>query len=364
MDDLVFDDCRERTLLPFQQDVLERACDALRRTTGLNVRVVGAEAGALGKRFTGLVEIDLGKQKHRYAALVKRIDRLAPLGVIKDQLGGQTLPGLLVAPRITAQIAEGCLEMEIPFIDVAGNAYLRAPGMIVFVKGQRLAAEDAPLAGEPTRAATAAALRVVFALLCRPELLNAPYREIAKVAGVALGTVGPVLMDLDNRGLAAGAEGKGRNRRILEPGRLLDEWVTNYPIRLRPRLNRRRFRAPDPQWWKTVDAARHGALWGGEVAADRLTGYLKPATCTLYLTRENARERLAQLILAHRLHADPTGEVEILDVFWNLPTDPDHPDLVPPILVYADLLATLDPRNLETARLIRRQHVENALRRL
>jgi hypothetical protein len=36
---------------------------------------------------------------------------------------------------------------------------------------------------------------------------------------------------------------------------------------------------------------------------------------------------------------------------------------VPPLLVYADLMATLDPRNLEIAKRIREQYIEHALRR-
>lgn len=51
-------------------------------------------------------------------------------------------PGLLIAPRITPEIAERCRELDIPFIDTAGNAYLHAPGLLVFVKGQRLLDDD------------------------------------------------------------------------------------------------------------------------------------------------------------------------------------------------------------------------------
>jgi len=39
-----------------------------------------------------------------------------------------------------------------------------------------------------------------------------------------------------------------------------------------------------------------------------------------------------------------------------------HPDVVPPILAYADLMATLDARNLEAARLIREQIIDPAFR--
>jgi hypothetical protein len=48
-------------------------------------------------------------------------------------------------------------------------------------------------------------------------------------------------------------------------------------------------------------------------------------------------------------------------MFWNFPADPATPDVAPPILVYADLAATLDPRNLEAAKLVREQYIDRAL---
>jgi hypothetical protein len=45
-----------------------------------------------------------------------------------------------------------------------------------------------------------------------------------------------------------------------------------------------------------------------------------------------------------------------------LHTVPDHPDVVPPILAYADLIATLDPRNLEVANMLRERLIAHALR--
>ena len=149
---------------------------------------------------------------------------------------------------------------------------------------------------------------------------------------------------------------------MREPARLLDEWVTNFPIKLRPKLNPRRFQEPDPGWWQQA-RLEAGARWGGEVAATRLTGHLKPATCTIYLQPEKAREALAALVKQHRLRADPRGNVEVLDTFWNLPPGENQPDLVPPLLVYADLMATLDPRNLEVAKRIREHYLDDALRR-
>jgi hypothetical protein len=62
----------------------------------------------------------------------------------------------------------------------------------------------------------------------------------------------------------------------------------------------------------------------------------------------------------NRLRADPRGEIEVLDAFWNFEDEKDLPETVPPLLIYADLLATLDPRNIETAQMIYDKYLKNA----
>jgi hypothetical protein len=344
------------------RDLLQRAFDALRRTTGLEGRLVAVQdAKQDGQRADAVVEIVADGKHHRYAIELKRVDRFATLGMVKHQLERYDQPGLLVAPYITPEVAERCRELHIPFIDTAGNVYLHEPGLLVFVKGQRARSADIPGADTKPHAGTATALRVIFVLLCRQELLNAPYREIVRAAGVALGAVGWVFDDLQGRGYTTGGTRKG-GRRLLEPQRLFEEWVTNYPMRLRPKLNPKRFRAGTPDWWQCADVTTYGAQWGGEVAADRLTGYLKPETVTLYVRPGKNRENVAQLVAKYRLRADPQGDIELLDTFWDVPADPEHPDVVPPILVYADLVATHDPRNLDAARLLYDRKIAHALR--
>lgn len=350
---------RELTLAHDEQFLLERALRALRHTTGLEGRVVAVErdlGGGLGP--DAAIEIAVGDRPHRYAVEIKRVDRFAAIGQIKNHLGQFPLPGLLVAQRITAETADVCRELDVQFIDANGNAYLHAPGLFVLVKGQRLPAKEDRdfVATEPPRAGTPTALRVIFALICHPELLNAPYREITKAAGVALGAIGWVFFDLNNRAFTTGGNKKG-DRHILEHKRLIDEWVTNYPIKLRPKLNPTRFHAPDPNWWQQVDITRYEAQWGGEVAADKLTGHLKPNTVTVYMRRNaHVRQNLTRLVADNRLRADPAGEIEILETFWDFPANAARPDVVPPLLVHADLLATLDPRNFTVARMILDQY--------
>ncbi len=144
---------------------------------------------------------------------------------------------------------------------------------------------------------------------------------------------------------------------LLERQRLVQEWVTNYPIKLRPKLNPRRFRAPTTDWWKKVDITKYGAQWGAEVAAEKLTGYLRPHAITIYLHKEQGQKNLTRLVAKYKLRADLQGDIEILDAFWKFEDEKPMPETVQPLLAYADLIATLDPRNLEAAKLIHERYI-------
>jgi hypothetical protein len=306
------------------------------------------------------IELNVEGKLHEYLVEIKRIDRFAAIGQIKNQLDRFQRPGLLVGPRITPETADKCRELDVQFIDANGNAYLHAPGLYVLVKGQRAKANEdfGGAAIDAPRGGTATALRVVFVLLCWPRLINAPYREIIQAAGVALGAVGWVFFDLNARGYTTGSQKKD-DRRLLERKRLIDEWVINFPIKLRPKLNTRRFHATDPDWWRKVDIARYGAQWGGEVAADKLTNHLRPNTQTIYMQPEGINRNLQKIVVENKLRAAMDGEIEILEAFWDFPPDQAMPDIVPPLLVYADLLATMDPRNFEIARMIYEKRIHD-----
>lgn len=343
--------------------ILDDALAALATTTGLKATVIGHEqATADHHRVDARIEIDAEGRRFPLEVEIKtRIDRAAALGAAHAQIrkyAGDR--GVLVTPYLAPKLVEHCWgTLKLQFIDTAGNAYLHQPGLHVLVTGHRRPAQHAELMPNRT-AGTATALRIIFLLLCRPDMLNAPYREIARAAGVALGAVGPTLQNLTARQYLIGGPGK---RHLVEPIRLFDEWVMNYPTRLRPKLKARRFTALNGDWWKQANLADTGAFWGGEVAADRLTNHLKPATITIYVPPTVTRQFTATAAGRYRLRDDPKGNIEILETFWNFPADTKRPDIVPAPLVYADLVATLDPRNLEIAAMVRTQHIEGTLRR-
>jgi hypothetical protein len=331
-------------------NIAEAALAALEKTAGLRGRLMlGAVVKATEPGL--MVCFTEGNKKYRYAVEVKNADRPAVLGAIHNTFEGYTLPGLLVAPYITAEMAEHCRKNGIEFLDTAGNAWLKAEGLRVFVVGRKRKAADMPAA--KFKANTAAGMKVVFALLCRPELLNANYREIAKAAGVALGVVGGVFYGLLERRQLAG-DGRQTPRRFVAAGRLVEEWVLNYPDRLRAKLAARRFAAADTAWWGQALPGLPGALWGGEVAAEAIARCRRPGAGLLYL-----KGVPTALVAAKRLRAAADGNLEIVEKFWNF-EGPAVGPTVPPLLVYADLLATADPRNFEAAKLVYERYLANA----
>lgn len=331
--------------------ILEEALEACEHATGLRGRVAALPRGIrTACRADAVIEFPDGPRRFRFAAAVKTVDRVAALGHARAQFKACPEPGLLVVRYMTEELADNCRRLALAFIDTAGNTHLKADGLFVFVTGRKRPAA----APRPTfRAFHATGLRVIFALLCRPELLQRTYREIQRNAGVALGTVGWVMNDLLDRGYLVRRDDR---MRFMDAEHLVAQWVEHYPLKLRPTLNARRFTVADPAWWQH-DIAREGtAYWGGEVGAKRLTGALHPENFTLYV-----REEPRSLILGNRLRADRHGAIEILDAFWNFPVHADHPDVVPPLLVYADLVATGDQRSHEIAQRIYERYVRPTL---
>jgi len=333
-----------------EQSILKTAVTALERTTGIEAHVHPAATGQ-DRAADAIVVVQTDRRKYPFRAEVKTVDRFVTPAILKARDKALREPQLLVAPYITREVAERCRQLRLPFIDTAGNAYLEAPGLLVYVAGQARPVEHR----SSYRALNPAGLKLTFALLCRPRLLDENYRTIATNAGVALGTVSSAMKDLAARGFF-NLETHPHVRKLLDPGRMLEEWVTHYPVTLRPKLILGRFQA-ETERLQRADIRQQGAFWGGEPAAERLTRYLKPAHFTIYIRGEH----LTKLIAAGRMRAAENGNVEIVERFWEFEVEgKELPDVVPPILAYADLLATHDGRNAEAARMIYDEHIARA----
>lgn len=328
-------------------EILDFALQALLETTALAGSVKERETRLISGRVADAVVCIATKDRaDEFLATVKAVDRYEIPAAVKRALEPEGRIPLLVAPYISPAIADRCRELNLSSIDASGNAFLKAPGLYVYGTGRKRTQLAAPKAF-PSLSPTG--MKVAFSLLCRPELVRKTYRDIAQAAGTSLGAVTGAMRDLAERGLI-----ESKKRRILAPNRLLDDWVTHYPVRLRPKLHPRRF-ASGLQHPEHSEISNAGGIWGGEVAAARLTGVLRPAQYTIYTTPP--RRRLAAAL---RLRAEPHGNVELLDRFWNFEAT-GAPDIAPPVLAYADLLASRDGRNAEAAKVIYEQYIAPAL---
>jgi len=292
-----------------------------------------------------------GKEIRYYAEIKANVTKADKL-LLMMRKGEFDHPLLLVTKYINTQLAEELKQNGTEFIDTAGNAFINQPPLYIFVKGNKPDMVQAP---PLKRAFKPAGLKVIYAFLCNPGLENKTYREIAAETGVALGTVDWIMRELKELGFLLDM-GK-RGQRLIQKKNLLQRWVTAYPEQLRPKLTLGRFRG-EYGWWqqKTLDPFK--AQWGGEVAAAKLTQYLQPQIITIYATPQE----LDQLLIKNRLKRDQTGDVEILKRFWKPAEIWKYEDLVHPILIYADLLATGNERNIETAKMIYDQHIVQLIR--
>ena len=93
-----------------------------------------------------------------------------------------------------------------------------------------------------------------------------------------------------------------------------------------------------------------------KAAAAKLTNYLRPFIYTVYIG-----DRQGEFILKNQLTKDPKGKLVLMKKFWNFENN-DYPGLTHPILIYADLLATGDPRNIETAKIIYEKDIVRYIR--
>lgn len=343
----------KQAIIP-EADLLPAALDAA-RGLGLDAALEPDKRGAVPA--DGVVRLAYGGKTQRYVVEVKRRLRTATLGAALHQLDRQAearqLPGLLVADHIAPELADALHAQGRAFLDTAGNTYVQQPGVLLWVTGRKPVRKAAAL--QLGRAFQPTGLQVLFALLCHPEWVNLPYRQLAARAGVAHGTVGWVMPDLMQQGFVTELKGKRGTRRLYQGERLLALWVDAYARQLRPRTLLGRYYVPTLEGWQDWPLATHAAQWGGEPAAALLTRYLKPGELTLYA------DKLPGLLAAkYKFVQEPalghTAVVEVRRRFWHFPEEGGQP-CVPPVLVYADLLATGDARCIETAKRLYEEHV-------
>jgi len=293
----------------------------------------------------------------------KRHLRYQDVAVIADQLNRRraVLPAkhaddrlLLLAPHVRPQQAEALERADIDYLDLAGNAHLKAPGLFVHVEGYQPPKETRTVPGRPQKAW----IKVVMAMLIRPDLINAPYRTLADQADVALGTIAKCMNDLTLRGLLL--ERKD-GRTIPNRQGLVALWVQAYVEGLRPKLRERRLqvRADEKQQiWTRLRAvlADRGQPWAltGADAAEIRTHFFRAEDTEIYAPLRMFEERDIQKALVAQ-PAVRTGNLLVIEPPGPLAVPQANEEgipLAPDLLAYAELRYRGTEQALEAAELL------------
>lgn len=337
-------------LPPAEAALLQAGVEALQRH-GIGAAVETVRAAAEGPT----IRLTLRRQVIRCHLLLMPWLTPAALGQVAARRPRADRPLLLLTNHVTPAMAARLRQMGINFVDAAGNAYLEHDSILIWVLGQKPAAGTRP--PRAGRAFQPGGLKVLFALLCLPDLVAQPTRTIAAQAGVANGTVGIVLHDLRAADFLVELRRRPAKRTLRNLKPLLEQWTQAYARTLRPHLLVARYRPPDPEWWRALDPRAQQGVLGGEAAEARLTGGLvRPEIVTVYLP-----DAPGPFILANRLLPAADGTVEIRTKFWPFAYAWEHPALAPPLLIYADLLATGDARCLDAAQRVYEKHLARSV---
>jgi hypothetical protein len=250
---------------------------------------------------------------------------------------------LLIAWNLYPKIKNELRKNDVAYIDGAGNIFINTANKYIWLDGnKKIPAEQEPI----NRAFTKTGLKAVFLFLLKEEYINAPYREIAKIADIGLGNVNYVLNGLKEKGFLLRVN--DNQVKLINKKNLLDTWITRYNEKLKPTIligNFRFLKNEDFIKWKNLPLKNKKTQWGAEPAAALLTKYLGPEILTIYTT-----ETKNEIIKNYRLIPDTTGNVKVYQKFWLY--EPVNENVVPPLLIYTDLINTGDDRNIETAKII------------
>jgi len=313
------------------------------RPLGLEVDVQPGEH-AVGQGVDAIARVSRASGAARTYAVV--IKRAVPSELATALHPHASLPTLVIARSITEQAAGLLRERGIDYVDEAGNAHIAWDDVLIDIRGRRKrSGRGSASLSRGSKAFSRAGLQVGFVLLSWPSMAGKPLRELASASRVSLGTAQAVVHDLTGAGYLYEVAGE---RRLGRAGELLNRWSEAYSTRLSPTLSLGDFDASDISWWRSSEdeLTRFDVQVGGETGASVLDPHLVPAGLTLY-----ADERPRSLIGRHRLaRAEQAGNVHVRRRFWTMAR---QTWIVPPTLIYADLLASGDPRQREHADRIR-----------
>ena len=308
---------------------------------------------------SAILKIAAPRRLFTFALEVKRtfLDRALTNALIATQVARrkQDLPLFLIARYVPRSTGERLAEAGVNFVDRAGNVHLRLGDHYqASVLGRR-----EPVVETISRRPGPALVQFYFLLLAEPEAVAWPVRSIADEAGIGKTAAATALQRLVSlRVLAADQKG---HYRLVDRRRLLDDFLRGYTDVLRPHLEIGRFRSSQ----RESDAfLRHFAATTGKANANwAITGASAAYAIDRFFRTDDVpvfiEDFTPVMQRALRLLPDRQGPITLFRPFgrrWQWKAV-EGTFVAHPLLIYAELLRSDEPRALEAAAQIRERFI-------
>ncbi len=257
---------------------------------------------------------------------------------------------IIFSNQISPSLHEYMVENRLNYIDLAGNMFIDRDSILININGKKVM-NSANLQDKNRLVFYSSSLKIIFHLLHNKEFCQNNYRYIRTVTKVSLGTITKTIKKLQSFDIL------NNDKVLIQPKKLLELWIENYARNMRSKLIIGKY-----SFTKKFDnneiINRLGDLSqsfiGNEMSAGILDKYFQSKVLSIY-----AKDNVTEIIKRLYLKADPNGEIEILEMFWNIDeikksnfrqVSNYNNKLVPLLLIYTDLINSNNSRAISEAK--------------
>jgi hypothetical protein len=340
----------ENSYIIQEQAILKTAIQAFSVASGAQLKVVGTEIKEAGIEIDALVQVTFRSGQQQFYVEIKGELRQAALSSLLSKFGKDKDKWLLVSKYIPGPLKDDLRKNGVNYLEATGNCYVNTGNIYLYINDREVKQTRQTPEGKLWKAT---GLKLLFVLIQDPDLIGASYRRLSELAGIALGSISPLLDELRNEGYIKKEDVTGKEI-LINRSRLIASWAELYPVVLRPKLRMGAFRflrEEQAGTWKDIQV--EGIYWGGEPGGELYTHHLIPEEFTLYTARQ-----ANELVTLLKIVPDEKGKVMVFQKFWHdWSGSTSVQGAAPTLLVYAELINSTDSRGWEVAEKIKNNYL-------
>jgi hypothetical protein len=162
--------------------IANQAIDKLKNYSNLPIETEKKDSG---------VDFFININNYRFLATVKTAisngNKVSAYSRLASDKSKMKYPLLIISGYIPLDIAQEYTEAGINYLDTAGNCHIKYKELAVVIAGKK---KDRLIKTNQSRAFQEAGVKLIFHLINDPSNLHLPYRKLAEIANVSLGSVG------------------------------------------------------------------------------------------------------------------------------------------------------------------------------